>query len=55
LEAGDANSIDSADIKQIEMWLGQGIVDAATTNPSIMFKDGVADIEAGALATSASS
>ncbi len=41
--------IDSADIKQIEMWLGQGIVDGATTNPSIMFKDGVADIEAGAL------
>src|SRR5260370_572832 len=31
------------------MWLGQGIVDGATTNPSIMFKDGVADIEAGAL------
>src|SRR6266404_565970 len=41
--------IDSADIKQIEMWLGQGIVDGATTNPSIMFKDGIADIEAGAL------
>src|SRR5260370_11847661 len=41
--------IDSANVKQIEMWLGQGIVDGATTNPSIMFKDGVADIEAGAL------
>ena len=41
--------IDSADVKQIEMWLGQGIVDGATTNPSIMFKEGVADIEAGAL------
>src|SRR6266481_9317484 len=41
--------IDSADIKQIEMWLGQGIVDGATTNPSIMFKDGIANIEAGAL------
>jgi len=41
--------IDSADVKQIETWLGQGIVDGATTNPSIMFKDGIADIEAGAL------
>src|SRR6266478_5694028 len=41
--------IDSADIKQIEMWLGQGIVDGATTNPSIMFKDGVTDLRAGAL------
>src|SRR5258708_515026 len=41
--------IDSANVKQIEMWLGQGIVDCATTNPSIMLKDGVADIEAGAL------
>jgi transaldolase len=41
--------IDTADVKQIETWLGQGIVDGATTNPSIMFKDGIADIEAGAL------
>ncbi len=41
--------IDSADVKQIEMWLGQGVVDGATTNPSIMLKDGIADIEAGAL------
>ena len=41
--------IDSADLKQIETWLGQGIVDGVTTNPSIMFKDGVADMEAGAL------
>ncbi len=41
--------IDSADVKQIETWLEQGVVDGATTNPSIMFKDGVTDIEAGAL------
>src|SRR6267378_5741809 len=41
--------IDSADVNQIETWLGQGVVDGATTNPSIMFKDGIADIEAGAL------
>src|ERR1700746_509553 len=44
--------IDSADVKQIEMWLGQGVVDGATTNPSIMFKDGITNIEAGALRTS---
>jgi transaldolase len=39
--------IDSADVKQIESWLAQGVVDGVTTNPSIMFKDGVADLEAG--------
>jgi transaldolase len=37
--------VDSADQKQIEHWLGQGIVDGVTTNPSIMFKDGATDIE----------
>jgi transaldolase len=41
--------IDSADASQIEGWLGQGVVDGATTNPSIMFKDGVTDLQAGAL------
>ena len=40
--------IDSADVKQIETWLAQGIVDGATTNPSIMYKDGVKDLEDGA-------
>lgn len=40
--------IDSADVKQVETWLAQGVVDGVTTNPSIMFKDGVADLEAGA-------
>ncbi len=40
--------IDSADVKQIETWLAQGVVDGATTNPSIMFKDGVTDLEEGA-------
>jgi transaldolase len=39
--------IDSADYKQIESWLQQGIVDGVTTNPSIMFKDGVTDLEEG--------
>jgi transaldolase len=40
--------IDSADTKLIETWLAQGVVDGATTNPSIMFKDGVTDLEEGA-------
>lgn len=39
--------IDSADQKQIAHWLEQGVVDGVTTNPSIMFKDGVAEIEEG--------
>lgn len=40
--------IDSADAREIKKWLRQGIVDGVTTNPSIMFKDGVYDIEGGA-------
>lgn len=36
--------IDSADIHQMEMWLAQGVVDGATTNPSILLKDGVTDL-----------
>jgi transaldolase len=40
--------VDSADQKQIQRWLEQGVVDGVTTNPSIMFKDGVTDIEEGA-------
>ena len=41
--------IDSADVNQIETWMAQGVVDGATTNPSIMFKDGVTDLQMGAL------
>src|SRR5229473_4975878 len=37
--------VDSADQKQIEHWLQQGVVDGVTTNPSIMFKDGATDLE----------
>src|SRR5260370_5240044 len=40
--------VDSADQKQIEHWLQQGVVDGVTTNPSIMFKDGVTNLEEGA-------
>src|SRR6266576_1262322 len=40
--------LDSANQKEIEKWLHQGVIDGVTTNPSIMFKDGVYDIERGA-------
>jgi len=40
--------IDSASITEIEKWLKMGIMDGVTTNPSIMLKDGVYDIEKGA-------
>src|SRR6266436_939597 len=40
--------VDSADQKQIEHWLEQGVVDGVTTNPSIMFKDGVTELAEGA-------
>jgi transaldolase len=40
--------LDSADVKQIEKWLHQGVVDGVTTNPSIMFKDGITDLRFGA-------
>ncbi len=40
--------IDSASIAEIEKWLDMGIVDGITTNPSIMLKDGVLDMEKGA-------
>ncbi len=40
--------IDSANITEIEKWLNMGVLDGVTTNPSIMFKDGVYDAKAGA-------
>jgi transaldolase len=40
--------IDSASITEIGKWLRMGVVDGVTTNPSIMLKDGIYDIEAGA-------
>jgi transaldolase len=40
--------IDSASITKIRKWLDMGIVDGVTTNPSIMFSDGVYDAEDGA-------
>src|SRR2546428_42856 len=37
--------LDTADIGELKRWLQHGIVDGATTNPSIMLKAGVTDIE----------
>jgi transaldolase len=45
--------IDSANIGEIEKWLAMGVIDGVTTNPSVMFKDGVYDAEAGAKKISA--
>lgn len=37
--------VDSADHRVVAGWLEQGVVDGVTTNPSIMFKEGVTDLE----------
>ena len=39
---------DTADVSEIAKWLRRGVIDGVTTNPSIMLKDGVRDIEKGA-------
>lgn len=39
--------LDSANFREIEYWLRQGVIDGVTTNPSILLKDGVYDIEEG--------
>lgn len=40
--------VDSANVSEIEKWLRYGVIDGVTTNPSIMFKDGIYNAEAGA-------
>jgi transaldolase len=45
--------LDTARIEEVTKWLAQGVIDGVTTNPSIMLKDGVYDIEAGAKAIAA--
>ncbi len=39
--------LDSANHGEIEHWLRQGVIDGVTTNPSILLKDGVYDLEEG--------
>lgn len=40
--------LDTANIGEIKRWLDEGLVDGVTTNPTIMFNDGVYDVERGA-------
>ncbi len=40
--------LDTADLDQIKAWLGYRAIDGVTTNPSIMLKKGIFDLEAGA-------
>ena len=40
--------LDSANASEIEKWLSSGIVDGVTTNPSIMYKDGLREFKGGA-------
>jgi len=40
--------VDSADLTAIRRWVEYGVADGVTTNPSIMLKCGVRDLEAGA-------
>ncbi len=39
---------DTSDVTEIAKWLRRGILDGVTTNPSIMLKDGVRDMEKAA-------
>src|SRR4030042_1212527 len=39
--------IDSANLREIEKWVRFGIADGVTTNPTIMLKDGITDMEKG--------
>ena len=39
--------IDSANIAEIEKWSEMGVIDGVTTNPSIMFSDGIYNLEDG--------
>jgi transaldolase len=41
--------LDSASSSEIKKYLSSGLVDGVTTNPSIMFKDGLYDLKEGAV------
>jgi len=38
--------LDSADEAEVARWLGQGVVDGLTTNPTVLLRDGIADTPA---------
>jgi transaldolase len=37
--------LDSKNLDEIKKWMQEGVVDGVTTNPSIMLKDGIQDLE----------
>jgi transaldolase len=37
--------LDSADLTEIKNWMGQGVIDGITTNPTVLLKDGVYDVK----------
>lgn len=37
--------VDSPDIREIETWFRYGVIDGVTTNPTLMFKGGVENVE----------
>jgi transaldolase len=37
--------LDSSNLDEIKKWMQEGVVDGVTTNPSIMLKDGIQDLE----------
>lgn len=39
--------LDSADLTEIRNWLGQGVIDGVTTNPTVLLKDGIYDVKEG--------
>jgi transaldolase len=39
--------LDSADLTEIEHWLSQGVIDGVTTNPTVLLKDKVYDVQKG--------
>ena len=38
--------LDSADEAEVARWLGQGVIDGLTTNPTVLLRDKVADVPA---------
>jgi transaldolase len=47
MEANVEIFLDSSNLDEIRKWTQEGIIDGVTTNPSIILKDGVVDLEAG--------
>jgi transaldolase len=37
--------LDSSNLDEVKKWVQEGVIDGVTTNPTIMYKDGVRDVE----------